>query len=60
MKSSTDLGCWDEAGGPGDFWNLAACLNLDVEYTLPTKPRSAPGETGRLWCATLCGNISVG
>jgi mRNA interferase MazF len=29
-------------------------------YTPPTKPRSALGETGPLWCATPCGNISVG
>ena len=29
-------------------------------YTLPTKPRSALGETGPLWCAMLCGNISTG
>ena len=29
-------------------------------YTPPTRPRSAPGETGPLWCATPCGNISAG
>ena len=26
----------------------------------PTKPQSALGETGPLWCATPCGNISAG
>jgi len=29
-------------------------------YTPPTKPRSALGETGPHWCATLCGNIFAG
>jgi len=29
-------------------------------YTPPTKLRSALGETGPLWCATPCGNISAG
>src|SRR6267143_3463910 len=29
-------------------------------YTPPTKPRSALGETGPLWCARPCGNISAG
>jgi hypothetical protein len=29
-------------------------------YRPPTKPRSALSETGPLWCATPCGNISVG
>ncbi len=29
-------------------------------YTPPTRPRSALGETGLLWCATPCANISAG
>jgi len=29
-------------------------------YRRPTKPRSVPGETVPLWCATPCGNISAG
>jgi len=29
-------------------------------YTPPTKPPNAAGETGPLWCATPCGNISAG
>ena len=29
-------------------------------YMPPTRPRSAPGETGPLWCAMPCGNISAG
>jgi len=42
------------------IWKSFKSCSIKSCYTPPTKPRSAPGEIGPLWCATPCGNISVG
>ncbi len=43
-----------------NIWKSFKSCWIKSCYTPPTKPRSARSETGPLWCATPCGNISAG
>ena len=42
------------------IWKLFKSCWIKSCYMPPTTRRSAPNETGPLWCATRCGNISAG
>ena len=42
------------------IWKSFKSCWIKSSYRPPTKLRSARGETGLLWCAMPCGNISAG
>src|ERR1700690_612893 len=51
---------WSTLWNGFNIWKSFKSCWIRSCYTPPTKPRSAPGETGLLWCATPCGNICSG
>ena len=62
-KNSNNLGAscmWSILWSGLHIWKSFKSCWIKSFYTPPTRPRSGPSETGLLWCAMPCGNISGG